>query len=82
MSDEYTARAKPHMFVEDDGTFNYEWCKKGARFGVFFGKDVENSGWIYVDKSGVSEYGELPKEIVEAWNKFVAWNDAYHQEAK
>ncbi len=82
MNEEHITQAKLHMFVEDDGTVNYEWIKLHARFGVFFGKNIDKSGWIYVDKSGVMESGELPKEIVEAWNKFLNWNDACYQEVE
>lgn len=62
---------KPYLSRTDSGSVIIEWVSDEARFGINVEKDLKESGWFYVSKSGVADCGELPDELRDALSSLI-----------
>jgi len=53
----------------DDGSLAIEFVSNDFRIGICFEKDLEQSGWYYVDKDPTLENSPIEKEMVDKLKK-------------
>lgn len=55
---------KPCVSYPEDGSTSIEWIGDGIRFAISLEKNLEDSGWYFVSKDDMAEYGSLPEELL------------------
>jgi hypothetical protein len=61
---------KPLYHKSDDGSILFEWIEKNHRFGISIEKDIKESSWYFIGRSGffrhagLMEGGVLPDEFL------------------
>jgi len=66
-----------HMSKGERGEVNIEIIGEDRRIGIFFDKDIENSGWCYVEKNSsehnlIMESGEFTVEMLSEIENILA----------
>jgi hypothetical protein len=66
---------EPYMFKRDDGSFLIEFSEENSKFLISIGKDVDESGWSYVNLNCKMRHGDFPEDMIKCLKKFFEENE-------